>query len=284
MTKLLTPGLHHGVPFADYLADPGVNNGALSDMDRSPAHCFALHLDPDRPPQDEPTPAMRAGTLLHCLVLEPEEFGKRYVVKPEEIDYRTKDGRAWRDEQNAMIITQDDMARAHAQRDAILRNDYMADILEGADTEVSVIWNETATGSELRCKARPDAMKKADGRMLVADLKTTADITPRSIQRTIATFGYHRQQAHYCAGLEACCVAGVEFVFFFVSSTYPYLAVPYVLDDETAQQGRDEVAELLTYYAECKHLGRWPVCGAGPQLIGLPGYAKRSSEVEISYV
>jgi hypothetical protein len=284
MTTLLSPGLHHGVPFADYLADPGVNNGALSDLDRSPAHCFALHLDPERPPQDEPTPAMRAGTLAHCLVLEPEEFVLRYVIKPYEIDYRKKAGQAWKAAEDRTIVTAEDVSSAMKQRDAILRNDYMAGILEGADTEVSVIWNETGTGHDLRCKARPDAMKKVDGRTVVADVKTTADITPRSIQRTIATFGYHRQQAHYCAGLEACGVAKVEFVFFFVSSTYPYLAVPYVLDDETAQQGRDEVAELLTYYAECKHLGKWPVCGAGPQLIGLPQYAKRSSEVEISYV
>lgn len=280
MTKLLTPGLHHGVPFADYLADPGVNNGALSDMARSPAHCYALHVDSGRP-VSEPTAAMAAGSLLHCLVLEPESFAERYVVKPAEVDYRTKAGQAWKAEQRAQIITPDDMSRAQWQRDAILRDDYMAGILEGADTETTLIWQDEATG--LRCKARPD-VAAAKHKDIIADVKTTADITVKSVQRSIATFGYYRQQAHYLNGLEAISGRRAEFVFFFVSSTYPYLAMPYQLDEEAEQQGIDEVAELLAQYEECKRLGRWPLSYGRPEVIGLPAYAKRSSEVEISYV
>lgn len=280
MTELLKPGIHRGIDFAQYLADPGVNNGALADLDRSPAHCYALHLDPDRPQEDR-TPAMLAGSLLHCFVLERGEVENRYVIKPEDVDYRTKAGKAWRDEQTRAIITHDDWERAKAQSAAVLKNAYLRELLHEADTEVTVIWQDAATG--LRCKARPDAAKGNPFRLRVLDLKSTADITPRGIARSIATYGYHRQAAHYTNGLQANGYDVAEFVFGFVSSTYPYLAAPYILDDETAQQGRDEVAELLDLYRACTATGEWPLCGAGPQLISLPAYAKRSGEVEISY-
>ena len=57
----------------------------------------------------------------------------------------------------------------------------------------------------------------------------------------------------------------------------------YVLDDETAQQGRDEVSELLDRFANCKRMGEWPAFGDGYQSIGLPTWAKRSSEVEVAW-
>jgi hypothetical protein len=116
------------------------------------------------------------------------------------------------------------------------------------------------------------------------DIKTIHELTPDAVQRAIGTYAYHRQAAHYTAALQENGIDVEAFVFGFVSSTYPYIACAYVLDDETAAQGRDEVAELMDRFATCKREGFWPALGDGYQLTGLPTWAKRGSEVEVEIV
>jgi len=276
-------GIVRGMSAEAYLADPGVSNTMLSAMNKSPAHCYALHLAPYRP-KAEPTDAMRAGILAHMMMLEPARVAKAYVVKPAGMRFSTKEGMAWRDAQTQQIVGADDMQAAEAQRAALLRVTALRNLLAGVgDSEVSLFWEDPASG--LRCKARPDRLRWTGPKRATAlDLKTISDLTPESVQRAIATYGYHRQQAHYSAGLRACGIELDEFVFGFVSSSYPFLAAAYVLDDETREQGEDEIAMLLDRYAFCEKAGEWPAFGDGYQLSGLPAWAKRSSEVEVSYV
>ena len=62
MTSPMHPtGLHRHIPATDYHADPGVSNSMLSAMNKTPAHCWAMYLDPERP-ANEQTAAMRAGS------------------------------------------------------------------------------------------------------------------------------------------------------------------------------------------------------------------------------
>lgn len=276
-------GIVKDMPAEHYHADPdSVSNTMLSAMNKSPAHCYWLHLAPGRP-EREATDAALAGTLAHTAILEPAALQARYVVKTGGMRFSTKEGMAWRDAQTRQIISRDDMEAAEAQRAAALRVTALRNLLSSGDAESSVFWKDAATG--LRCRARPDWMHwTGKQRATVLDIKTISDLTETTVQRAIAAYGYHRQAAHYTAGLQACGIEVEEFVFGFVSASYPFLAVAYVLDDETAQQGRDEVAELLDRFANCKRLGEWPAFGDGYQLTGLPTWAKRSNEVEIEVV
>lgn len=283
MNATLPMGLVRGMPAEVYHADPSsVSNTMLSAMAKSPAHCYALHLAPYRPKR-EPTDAMLAGTLAHTAILEPAALRQRYVEKPGGMRFSTKEGMAWRDAQTLQIISRDDMDAAEAQRAAVMRVTSLANLLSKGEAETSAFWLDKASG--LRCRARPDWLHWTGPKRVVAlDIKTISELTPEAVQRAIASYGYHRQQAHYSDGLQACGIEVEEFVFGFVSSSYPFLAAAYVLDDETAQQGRDEVAELRDRYANCLRMGEWPAFGDGYQLTSLPTWAKRSSEVEVSYV
>jgi exodeoxyribonuclease VIII len=274
-------GIVHGMEAAEYHAGPEVSNTMLSAMHKSPAHCYALHLDPQRP-RLEPTAAMRAGTLTHTAILEPHRLATDYTVRPADVDYRTKDGKAWRDSQTLPIVDAADMVAAQSMREAVMRVKALRDLLSKGMAETSGFWRDEASG--LLCRCRPDWLHPHGPRAVtVLDIKTIADITPRSIERSIAAYGYHRQAAHYRRGMEACGVAVQEFVFGFVSSSYPYIAAAYVLDDDTAEQGADEVAELLARYADCQKRGEWPAYGDGYQLTGLPAWARRSQEIEVSF-
>ena len=71
---------------------PGVSSHALIEMWRSPLHCWARYVDPDRA-DEEPTAAMRFGTLVHALVLTPETFGEEFVLS-DAINRRSQEGKA----------------------------------------------------------------------------------------------------------------------------------------------------------------------------------------------
>lgn len=276
-------GLVRGLQAAIYHADPdSVSNGMLKAMNDSPAHCHALYLDPKRPAR-ESTDAQTLGTLAHAFILEPDAVAGRYAIKPRGMNFATKEGKAWRDAQTLEIVSQDNADAAGAMVAAVKRVPVLAELLAKGEAETSVFSIDPVTG--LRRRTRPDWLHwTAPSRAIVLDIKSTHELTPDAVQRAIGTYAYHRQAAHYTAALRENGIAVEAFVFGFVSSTYPYLACAYVLDDETEAQGRDEVAELMDRFATCKRENFWPALGDGYQLTGLPTWAKRGSEVEVEIV
>jgi hypothetical protein len=276
-------GLVRGLPAATYHADPdSVSNGMLTAMNDSPAHCHALYLDPQRPAR-ESTDAQTLGTLAHTFILEPDTVATRYAFKPRGMNFATKEGKAWRDEQTREIVSQDNADAAGAMVAAVKRVRVLSDLLASGEAETSVFSIDPVTG--LRRRTRPDWLHwTGKDRCVALDIKTIHELTPDAVQRAIGTYAYHRQAAHYTAALQENGIDVEAFVFGFVSSTYPYIACAYVLDDETAAQGRDEVAELMDRFATCKREGFWPALGDGYQLTGLPTWAKRGSEVEVEIV
>ncbi len=276
-------GLHKHIPATDYHADPGVSNSMLSAMNKTPAHCWAMYLDPERP-ANEQTAAMRAGSIMHTFVLEHDQVAARYAVKPDGMSFANKDGKAWRENvaDGVEIISAEDATKANAQRAAIWRVPSLAKLLQHGFAESSCFWTDEATG--LRCRARPDWIHPTGPKScIVVDLKSIHDLTAESVQRAIAQYGYHRQQAHYRNGVTACGLLVEEFVFGFVSASFPYLAAAFVMDDESAGQGQEEVAELLAKFKGCVDVGYWPAFGGGYAPTSLPLWARRSQELEVSF-
>jgi hypothetical protein len=83
--------------------------------------------------------------------------------------------------------------------------------------------------------------------------------------------------------LRACGLEVEAFVFGVVSSSYPFISAPYVLDPETEAQGFEEVLELLDLFAQCKRSDAWRAFEPGYQVAGLPAWARRSNQVEVNY-
>lgn len=274
----------YDMPADEYHRSSAVSNSMLSAMHESPYHCWAKYINPNRP-SAESTPAMKAGTLLHTALLEPWNMGG-YVVKPDDIDMRTKAGKEWGATYAGLtIITQDQHETTSSQIKAIHAVPLLHDLLcrQGNAAEASVFWDDAATG--MPCRARPDLMTDpTKKRVTVLDVKTTRDASPDGFGRAVAEYGYHRQAAHYTNGLEANGFEVEAFVFAVVTNSYPFVAVAYILDQASAAQGFEEVAELLDLYRNCERAGTWPAFGDGLQPLSLPKWAQRSNEIEVSYV
>lgn len=261
----------------DYHAADGLGSSALNALARSPWHYWAEYLNPERPARKS-TPAMEAGTLAHMALLEPYRVHDEYAVKPEGIDLRTKDGKAWAESVGGRkVISEEQMATAKAQRAAVMAVPELVRILSSGEPEVSVFAQDP---SGVMCKARPDWVHTlADGRVILLDLKTTPNPAPDEFARSVWTYGYHRQDAHYRAVYEAATGREVAaFIFAAVSSAYPFLAVAHTLDDDALTRGRDNRARLLRLYADCKASNTWPRPFEGVQLLTLPAWAKETTE------
>lgn len=265
-------GLYYDLPIAEYHASPGMSNSGLGDFAQSPLHYFALHLDPNRPPVEE-TPAQLVGNLAHCAILEADCFAKRYVVGP---DCRrgTKEWNAFTDAHpGATAIKPDQRAVAQAQVRSVRSLPDVAKLLAIGHPEVSAFWIDQATGELCRC--RPDWVHPVGDRgVILVDVKTCGNASPREFARQVGRMGYHRQAAFYSDGYEVASGQRVlGFVFVAVETAWPYAAAAVMLDDESLAKGRAEITEMLPRFAECSSADRWPGYSESIELISLPAWA-----------
>lgn len=265
-------GLVPDMPAEEYHSIAAMSAGGLKRMKQSPAHFYGMQLDPNRPPSGEPTEALRNGTLTHCALFEPDALAARYVVKPDGMNFATKEGKAWRDAQTLEIVDADAMAQAKTQAAAVRALPDVAALLAEGQPETSAFWIDEQTG-EL-CKCRPDWTHPAGDGVILVDGKTCRDASPEGFGRAIWNLDYHLQAAWYSDGYEkATGLRVLGFVFAAVESAWPHAAAAYMLGDDVLEKARAENRRLLNLYAECKRTGRWPGYAAGINLINLPRWA-----------
>jgi len=255
-------GIVHGMPNAEYHALSAIGSTGLRRLARSPLHFYGQTLDPGRPIV-EPTPSMRRGTLAHCALLEPDELVNRYRVRPEGLDGRTKEGRAWLEQvpPGFEVVTAAEMLTAQRQAASVRALPEIGALLAGGGSpEVSAFWTDKATG--LHCKCRPDWVTnpttEARGVALL-DLKTCERADPEGFAKSVDNWGYDIQAAYYTEGYERASGDMVlGFVFIAVEHDYPHAAAAYMLPDVWISDAERRVHQLLDLCAECEQRGQWP--------------------------
>ncbi|MFM8899046.1 MAG: PD-(D/E)XK nuclease-like domain-containing protein [Burkholderiales bacterium] len=263
------------MPNGAYHARHAVSASGLKALSKSPRHYWAAHLDPNREPK-EPTPAMKAGTLAHCMILEPESFQARYVIRPDGLDMRTKAGKAWSEGAPswADIISQSEHRAASLQSQAVRALPEVSALLAKGQPEVSAFWVDQTTGSA--CKCRPDWVSPAGAGVVLVDIKTCPDASPKGFARAVANFRYDLQAAWYSHGYEhASGLPVLGFVFAAVEHDYPHAAAAYMLDDDTLAKARAECDRLLALHRQCTDTGNWPGYPEHIQLLTLPAWANK---------
>lgn len=289
-------GLYRDMPFEQYLEVDAFSNSAMKLLARSAWH-WKNRVEPVK--QTRP---MLCGSLAHCAQLEPHALDQRYVFVPDDAPRRPTEAQWnaaksnesstaakawWKDFLDGVssreIVTAQEFAITQMQLAALAADPEISALLATGYSECSVFWVDQDTG--VYCKARPDHVHPVNSRAVkLLDLKSTADESPRGFGIAAARLGFHRQAVHYSEGFAQATGLKVEaFVFAAVTSAPPVLAVPYRLTDEIEAQAKDERRELMHLYSVCQRQDRWPAYGSGIQLLDFPAYAKRSSEVDVSF-
>jgi len=269
-------GLYPGLDITSYHRGPGISKSGLDKIDQSPYHYWSHYRDPNCPPEEPRTSdSDMAGALLHCALLEPDEFDKRYAVGPD-VSRATKEWKTFAAEaatRQREAIKPGQRKEAFAQADAIRKLPEIRSLLLRGAAEVSAYWKDRTTDELCRC--RPDWVAEVgDGQVILLDAKTYSDASPADFARQIARMRYHVQDAWYWDGYQhAADVEVVGFVFLAVELRFPYAACPIALDDESREAGRRAYRRNLDAYAECQRTDVWPGHPTTVQVVSLPPWA-----------
>lgn len=262
------PGVYDAYTNAEYHAADGISKSDLDLIHRSPAHYKAA--------RHEDTPALKLGTAIHTLVLEPARFVAEYDFI--EGDRRTKAVKdAIKDAEAAgkIILTKDEFDAVSGMHDSVFKNRIAATLIDGATIEHSVF----SEIDGVRVKCRPDGWSLEKG--VLFDLKSTEDASPEGFARTVAKYRYHVQDAfyrHVVASATGGDADDLSFIFVAIEKKPPFAVALYQLDELAALQGWVDAREDLRRYKGAKDTGKWSGYSPRIETLSLPRWAVSNSE------
>ena len=252
------------MPAEKYHAVDALSKSMMSKILKSPAHYRAALEE-----HQEPTKSMQMGTAIHTAVLEPQLYSQVVAVVPPDIDGRTKEGKQWKEAHKSRIhLTHAEDIDVQGVANSVRRHPFWDIVRLGHKIEASVFAQDEETGIAL--KARPDLWIESH---TLIDIKTTDDASPEAFLRTIASFGYHIQAAHYLM------MTGADnFIFVAVERKAPYAIGIYKLDDEWLQAGENLRCKAISTLHECRALDSWPAYPTAVQTLSCPKWVLNKSE------
>lgn len=197
------------------------------------------------------TPAMQFGTMVHCLVLEPDEFDSRYMALDDaEIVAQiggarptaTKTYKEWKSEQQQTadaagleIVEAEAYRKAQAIALNIRHNRSARKVLKMADKrEQRIEWKYM----NFLFRGIIDGA----GDNCIFDLKTCADAEPRKFQRDIVNMGYHIQAALYLKGI------GRNVPYYIIAADQKGGVSVHQIEEELLVHGLEEVDKLMSFF------------------------------------
>jgi len=240
---------------AAYQSFPAVSSHWLIDLLQSPAHCWRRHLDPARVIESS-SDALRLGSLVHCLALTPNQFGKEIQVL--DTNRRTAFGRKiWNDVQAAGMVpvTPAELDKARAIVAALKAHKPANRLLMFGKKERTIIQPRPA--GLLPLKARLDV--HCEAHRLIVELKTTRDLGV--IRASMERYRYPLSAAFYRD-----MVRGQATAFVFVQTTPPHDVE--ILDFPRAQleDGREQWKAALRRFDDCWRRNDWPEAEPVPDM------------------
>lgn len=213
---------------------------------------------------------------VHCLALEPDNFGREFSVFDGRRTGKLYDAHCICNP-GTTTLNPRELASAKAAATAIRQHPTIAPFLESGDPEVTITWTDGPTG--LPCKARLDWLCPSG----VLDLKTLGTTHERRVAAMVATHLYHGQLAHYTDGLAA---VGIDVPAYLISAEgkAPQDVALYGLDphgpDGALHVGRQLRARLMARIAECEATDHWPGRHETAQDLLLPMYALEETALD----
>ena len=277
MSPVTEAGVYPGVPDAVYHADPALSSTALRKVlaPSTPAH-LRHYLDHGQATKA----AYDVGHAVHREIL-----GEGAVIAvPSDGDgvvyevWRKADAKAEVARIRArgqVPVKPDAMATVQAMAAAVREHPTAGPLMDRdrvpqAQAELSMWWQDATTG--VWCRSRFDLLTlDGAGRLIGVDVKSTGDASPSGFAKSVASYRYDCQAAHYLAGCAALDAgADVGFVFLAVEKDPPHGIGLYQLDGEDLAAAHDRNARAIAVYAECLASGRWPSYSPEIETLTLP--------------
>jgi hypothetical protein len=260
---------------AEYNQAPGARSTVLK--------ALAKTLDPDGPSpaharvesEAEATDAMAFGTALHAALSTPEVFAATYRVRAPYEGKGAKERRAIEDATKGVSwLKAEDMARLSKMADACRRHNVLGPWLAAkSHVEEAIFWTETIEVDgklvHIPCKVRLDFAVPVDGGVLVVDLKSTVDASPRKWEQQAQKLRYDVQAFHYLRGAESADIdvaniplAGQSpapaFVFAAIEKDAPFGVTLHACTQAAIDVAAADWRDALKKWHDCSTTGNWP--------------------------
>jgi len=223
------------------------------------------------PPDSE---AKDFGNLLDCLVLTPEQFDKRYAIKPSTYkDAKTGEDKPWNGNGNVCkawieehaefeVVSRDGLANAQSAANRLSKDETIASFLKASERQVHVIgqWHDKATGLIIPVQCLIDCVPsaKSEFQKCLGDLKTTRNAAQRPFGRWCYTAGYHVQAAFDIALYTAATGEDrTDWIFLLCENYAPWETGRRMLGQDLLQIGTQTFEHALSLYAQCLATGNW---------------------------
>lgn len=203
---------------------------------KSPAHFLTRYQN--LVPQEE-TPALKFGQAAHLLMLEPQEFRRRFVESPDFGDQRSVKNRELKarflsdQPPGTLVLTPNEMEQLTGMTEALVKHPIASALFKDGAFERAGYFTDPETG--LRCRFKPDCVSKK-GSALV-DYKTCREADAKSASKNIYAYNYDLQLAYYSLGLKQFGIDPEIRAVVFQEKEPPYAVGVYVLDDAFMEIG-----------------------------------------------
>ncbi|TPE53053.1 PD-(D/E)XK nuclease-like domain-containing protein [Amaricoccus solimangrovi] len=263
---------------ADPAPLPSLSSGLVRQIiNRSPLHAWTAcpRLNPDFAPRQ--SDAFDVGRAAHTMLL-----GKGAgIAVIDADDWRSKDARAERDAARAagktpMLVAQFEAANALVTAARRQLGAFGIDLLPVERNELAAF----AQIDGIWCRALVDHAP-ADPRRPLVDLKTCEDASPDACIKSVTSYGYAAQAAHYQDVWEAATGERRGFRFAFIEKAPPFGVSVIKLHDDEADDAdwmldaRHQCAEARRIWGECLRTGQWPGYPPRVAVVGAPAFYRQ---------
>ena len=229
----------------DYHKLPGVSNSMLSVLIEDPRKYYYQFLSGQYVPVRKDY--FDFGSAVHDICLRGDHSGIIEIPSSVLSKNGSRAGSVWKEfeaeNSDKLLLKASDYDAVMRCVEAVFNHPIAGDILKSTHGEAEVMHQAEVGGLLLRC--RPDWLCEWKGLNIVVDLKTTTDTTPDKFAKSVANFGYHRQEYFYSMVLEACGIEVDGFVFIAVNDSPPHCVDVYELNADWRSIAADEVDRAL---------------------------------------
>jgi len=221
----------------------------------------------------EPSPAQVLGSMVDCFILTPDNFDKKFVMKPE-LNLRTNEGKKLMEEfqlANAgkYVVDQEQFDKASAIKDAVFSNEQAVELLSKiTQTQSRNTWTDEIT--QLPCVGLLDG----EGDDVILELKTSHNAHHDNFVKDAHNYLYHMQTAMYYDSLVAKGKKNIKIKFLVVETTEPYGVCVYTASKDFLALGRKVFYETLNDFKTCLNDNLFDI-GYKPTTLDIPYWAKR---------
>lgn len=231
-------GFYDNIDFADYLRINALSKSAFGHSNNN------LDFLKYRDGEFKPSPSMQYGSLVDCLLLEPELFEKNYTII--EGNLNTKKNKELKEQagsENKNIVKIEDYESAQRVVVCINKSGVAKYLLNTSKKQISFLiegYHLSPSFENINIKGRYDILSSD----VIGDLKTCADPSPEGFGKAFVNFGYYVQAGVYTEAYKTITGDELPFIFLCVSndkSKYPDVHI-YEIEyhDDELIRGREE--------------------------------------------